>query len=80
VCARTQTHIHTHTVEEYNHYMGYIDEGNLMSNSYSISHCMKEWMKKLIFHLSDMDILNSYINLLYVAERKSQVQNFILSW
>jgi hypothetical protein len=26
-------------VEDYNHHMGYVDKGDRMANSYSISHC-----------------------------------------
>jgi hypothetical protein len=41
--------IKPHTVEEYNCHMGYVDKGDRMVNSYSISHCIWKWMKKLIF-------------------------------
>jgi hypothetical protein len=51
--------IKPHTVEEYNHHTGFVDMGNRIANSYSMSHCIWNWMKKLIFRLLDMAILNS---------------------
>ena len=41
--------------------MGYVEKGDGMASSYSISHHTFKWMKKLFFHLSDLTILNSYI-------------------
>ena len=46
---------------DYNHHMGYVDMGDRMANSYSISRCTFKWTKKLFFHLLDPAILNSYI-------------------
>ena len=46
---------------DYNHHMGYVDKGDRMANSYSISRRTFKWAKKLFFHLLDLDILNSYI-------------------
>jgi len=48
-------------VMEYNHHTGYVDKGDRMANSYSISHRTFKWTKKLFFHLLDLAILNSYI-------------------
>jgi len=48
-------------VMDYNHHMGYVDKGDRMANSYSISWCTFKWTKKLFFHLLDLAILNSYI-------------------
>ena len=48
-------------VMDYNHYMGYVDNGDRMANSYSINHCTFKWMKKFFFYLLDLAILNSYI-------------------
>ena len=48
-------------VMDYNHHMGYVDKGDRMANSYSISCRTFKWTKKLFFHLLDLAILNSYI-------------------
>jgi len=48
-------------VKDYNHHMGYVDKGDRMANSYSISHRTFKWTKKLFFHLLNLAILNSYI-------------------
>jgi len=48
-------------VMDYNHHMGYVDKGERMANSYSISWRTFKWTKKLFFHLLDLAILNSYI-------------------
>jgi len=48
-------------VMDYNHHMGYVDKGDGMTNSYSISRRRFKCTKKLFFHLLDLAILNSYI-------------------
>ena len=48
-------------VMDYNHPMGYVDKGDRMANSYSISSRTFKWMKKLYFHMLDLAILNSHI-------------------
>ena len=48
------------SVMDYNHHMGYVDKGDLIANSYSISRCTFKWTKKL-FYLLDLVILSSYI-------------------
>ena len=48
-------------VEDYNRHMGYVDKGDRMANSYSISRRTYKWTKKLFFHLLNLAILNSYI-------------------
>jgi len=48
-------------VMDYNHHMGYVVKGDRMANSYSIRRRMLKWTKKLLFHLLDLAILNSYI-------------------
>ena len=53
--------IKPHIVMDYNHHMGYVNKGDRMANSYSISCRTIKWMKKLFFHLLDLAILNSYI-------------------
>ena len=49
------------TAMYYNHHIGYVDKGDKMANSYSISHCTFKRMKKLFFHPLNLAILNSYI-------------------
>jgi hypothetical protein len=34
-------------LEDYNHHMGYVDKGDRMANSYSISHQTRKWTQKL---------------------------------
>ena len=46
---------------DYNHHMSYVDKGDRMAKSYSISRRTFKWTKKLFFHLLDLVILNSYI-------------------
>jgi len=53
--------IKSQIVMDYNHPMGYVDKGDTMANSYSISWRTFKWTKKLFFHLLDLAILNSYI-------------------
>jgi hypothetical protein len=48
-------------VMDYNHHMGYVDKGDRMANSYSISQRTFKWTKKLFSHLLHLGILNSYI-------------------
>jgi hypothetical protein len=48
-------------VEHYNQHMGYVDKGDRMANSYSISRRTCKWTKKLFFHFLDLTVLNSYI-------------------
>ena len=48
-------------VIDYNCHMGYMDKGDRMADSYSISHRTFKWTNKLFFHLLDLTILNSYI-------------------
>ena len=48
-------------VIDYNQHMGYVDKGDRMANSYSISCHTFKWTKKLFFHVLDLAILNSYI-------------------
>jgi hypothetical protein len=48
-------------VMDYNSHMGYVDKGDRMATSYSISRRTFKWTKKLFFHLLDLANLNSYI-------------------
>jgi hypothetical protein len=43
--------------------MGYVDKGEGMADSFSISCHMWKWEKKLFFCVLDLAVLNSYIHL-----------------
>jgi hypothetical protein len=49
------------TAANYNRHMGYVDEADRMTNSYSISYWTWKWTNELFFHLLDLTILNSFI-------------------
>jgi hypothetical protein len=53
-------------VEHYNRHVGYIDKSDRMAHSYSysVSHHMWTWTKKLFFYLLDLTVLNSHILLM----------------
>jgi len=46
-------------VTDYYHHTGYVDKGDRMANSYSISWHTFKWTEKLFFHLLDLAILYS---------------------
>ena len=48
-------------VMDYNRHMVYVDKGDRMANSYSVSRRTFKWTKKLFFYLLDLAILNSYV-------------------
>jgi hypothetical protein len=48
-------------VADYNKPMGYVDNMDRMTNSYSISHWTRKWTKILFFHLLNLMILNRFI-------------------
>jgi hypothetical protein len=48
-------------MEDYNRHMGYVDKGDKMANSCSISCSTWKWTTKLFIHLLHLAILNSYI-------------------
>ena len=48
-------------VEDYNAHMGFVDKSDRMVNSYGIVRRTWKWTKKLIFHLTDMTILNTFL-------------------
>ena len=48
-------------VMDYNHHMCYMDKGDRIAKSYSISRGTFKWAKKLYFRLLDLAILTSYI-------------------
>ena len=47
--------------ERYNRHMGYVDNSDLMANSYSMCRRTFKWTTKLFFHLLDITVLNSWI-------------------
>ena len=63
-------------VEDYNRHMCYVDKGDRMTNSYSISCRIWKWTKKLFFHLFSMTILNSYILLSSYGGKKISHRDF----
>ena len=66
----------------YNHHIGYVDKGDRMANSYSISHHTFKWMKKFFFHLLEtwsFSIATFFIP--HVGVRKFHIEIFSLaSW
>jgi len=60
-CKKGEKAIKPQIVMDYNHHMGYVDKGDRMANSYSISRHTFKWTKKMFFYLLDLAILNSYI-------------------
>jgi hypothetical protein len=48
-------------VEHENKHVGYVGKSDRMANSYAISRRTWKWTKKLLFHLLDLTVLNSYI-------------------
>jgi hypothetical protein len=65
--------------------MGYVDFSDRMLNSYSISKNTWKWTKKLLFHLLDLTILNSYIlykscgrNMTHLKFREQLVRDLIV--
>jgi len=53
--------IKSRIVEDYNAHVGFVDKSNRMVNSYGIARRTWEWTKKLLFHLTDMTILNTFL-------------------
>jgi hypothetical protein len=49
------------TIQDYNRHMGCIDKSDCMTNSCTISRQTWKWTMKLLFHLLDLIILNSFI-------------------
>jgi hypothetical protein len=46
------------TVADYNRRMGHVENADRMANSYTASHRMSKWTKKLFFRLLDLVILS----------------------
>ena len=66
-------------VADYNCYMGYVDKGDRMANSYSINRRTWKWTKKGFFHLPDLTILNSYILFSSCGVKKISHRDFRLT-
>ncbi|PNF16268.1 hypothetical protein B7P43_G11642 [Cryptotermes secundus] len=64
-------------VVNYNTYMGYVDKGDRMANSCSISRRTWKWTNKLFFHRLDLTILNSFL-LLSSCSAKLSHRDFLL--
>jgi hypothetical protein len=47
--AQSGNTIKPHTMEEYNHHIGYMANMQKTANNHSIRYCMFNWMKKLFF-------------------------------
>jgi len=47
--------------ESYNNSMGFDDLSDMMANGYSTSCKMQKWPKKLLIHLADLTIQNTFI-------------------
>ena len=67
-------------VMDYNHHMGYVDKGDRMANSYSISSRTFKWMKKLFFQLLDLAILKATFFIPRVGVRKCHKEIFNIPW
>jgi len=48
-------------IQDCNRHTGYVDKSDCMTNSYFISRQTWKWTKKLLFHILDLNILNSFI-------------------
>jgi hypothetical protein len=59
--------------------MAYVNKGDRMANSYSISRRTWKWKKKLFFHLLDLAVLNSYILLSSCGGKKITPREFRLA-
>ena len=55
-CDDSKRHVTPHIVERYNQQMGYVNNSNLIANSYSKSRCNFYWTMKLSFYLLDLTV------------------------
>ena len=60
-CDDSNRPVKPNIVERYNRHVGYIDNSDPMSNSYSISRHTLKWTMKLFFHFLDLTVLNCWI-------------------
>jgi len=59
-CDNSNCPMKPHIVERYNWHMGYINNSDHMTNSYSMSRSTFKWTTKLFFHFLDLTVLNSW--------------------
>ena len=62
-CDNSNHPMKPHIVERYNRHMCYVDNSDRMANSCSMSQRTFKWTRKLFFHLLDLTVLNSWIQL-----------------
>jgi hypothetical protein len=74
--AQSGNTIKSHTVEEYNCHMGYMDKIEKTTNTYSIRYCMCNWMKKLFLLICYIRLFWTVIFFfVYVVESESHIEN-----
>jgi len=60
-CDDSDSPVKPNIMERYNWHMGYVDNSDRMSNSYSMNRHTFKWTTKLFFHFLDLTVLNSSI-------------------
>ena len=75
-CDNNGKAIKSQIVVDYNRHMGYVDKGYRMTETYSINRRIWKWTKKLLFHLFDLAILNSYILFSSLGGKKISLRDF----
>jgi len=60
-CDDSKCSMKPHIMEWYHQNMGYINNSDLMANSYLMSRHTFKWNTKLFFHLLDLTVLNRWI-------------------
>ena len=60
-CDDSNRSMKPHIVERYNQHMCYVNNSDRMDKSYSMRWWTFKWTKKLLFHLLDLKVLNSWI-------------------
>ena len=60
-CDDSNRPVKPYIMERYNRHMGYVDNSDLMTNSYVMSRRTFKWTTKLFFHFLDLTVLNSWI-------------------
>ena len=60
-CHDSNHPVKPHIMQQYNRRMGYVDNSDHMANSYSMRWCTFKWTTKLLFHLLDPTVLDSWI-------------------
>ena len=60
-CDDSNRPVEPQIMERYNRHVGYVDNSDHKSNSYSMSLRTFKWTTKLFFHFLDLTVLNSWI-------------------